>query len=356
MSRAVGIDLGKPPTPWCPYWKASEPSSSRTLRVRAPPRLSSRSPATARGRGPARQEPGGHQRRPHHPLGQAPHGRGLDRRDRRQEVRPRRSAPASLMKLSATPRPTWASTSPTPSSRCPPTSTTPSARRPRKPADRRPQRPAHRQRAHRRGLAWSRQGEKGDRPSWSSTSVAAPSTSRCSEIGDGVVEVKAPAGDNKLGGDDWDERIVEWLVDKFKASRHRPDQDKMAMQRLREAAEKAKIEALASQSTSINLPYITVDADEEPAVPRRAADAQRVPEDHQRSAGAHPRAVPGGHRRRRYLRRRHRPRGARRRLDPYAAVTDLVKSSPAARSPTRASTRRGRRSVRGPAQAGVLRG
>ena len=85
------------------------------------------------------------------------------------------------------------------------------------------------------------------------------------EIGDGVVEVRATSGDNHLGGDDWDERIVNWLVDKFKAQ-HGVDltKDKMAMQRLREAAEKAKIELSSSQSTSINLPYITVDADKNP--------------------------------------------------------------------------------------------
>ncbi|TQM35853.1 molecular chaperone DnaK [Pseudonocardia cypriaca] len=85
------------------------------------------------------------------------------------------------------------------------------------------------------------------------------------EIGEGVVEVKATNGDNHLGGDDWDERVISWLVDKFKNS-HGIDltKDKMAMQRLREAAEKAKIE-LSSQSTAtINLPYITVDADKNP--------------------------------------------------------------------------------------------
>ncbi len=85
------------------------------------------------------------------------------------------------------------------------------------------------------------------------------------EIGDGVVEVKATAGDNKLGGDDWDERIVTWLVDKFKAA-HGIDltRDKMAMQRIREASEKAKIELSSSQQTSINLPYITVDGEKNP--------------------------------------------------------------------------------------------
>ncbi|WP_224387509.1 molecular chaperone DnaK [Pseudonocardia sp. ICBG1293] len=85
------------------------------------------------------------------------------------------------------------------------------------------------------------------------------------EIAEGVVEVKATNGDNHLGGDDWDERIVTWLVDKFKSSQGIDlTKDKMAMQRLREAAEKAKIELSSSSSTSINLPYITVDSDKNP--------------------------------------------------------------------------------------------
>ncbi len=82
------------------------------------------------------------------------------------------------------------------------------------------------------------------------------------EIGDGVVEVKATSGDNNLGGDDWDDKVVEWLVTQFKNA-HGVDlsKDKMAMQRLREAAEKAKIELSSSMQTSINLPYITASAD-----------------------------------------------------------------------------------------------
>jgi molecular chaperone DnaK len=78
------------------------------------------------------------------------------------------------------------------------------------------------------------------------------------EIGDGVIEVKATSGDNKLGGDDWDQRVVDHLVKTFQGQ-HGIDlsKDKMAMQRLREAAEKAKIELSASQQTGINLPYIT---------------------------------------------------------------------------------------------------
>ncbi|MGH1563961.1 molecular chaperone DnaK [Mumia sp. DW29H23] len=85
------------------------------------------------------------------------------------------------------------------------------------------------------------------------------------EIGDGVIEVKATSGDNHLGGDDWDQKVVDWIVDKFKASTGLDlTKDKMAMPRVREAAERAKIELSSSQSTSINLPYITVDAEKNP--------------------------------------------------------------------------------------------
>ena len=85
------------------------------------------------------------------------------------------------------------------------------------------------------------------------------------EIGDGVVEVKATNGDNNLGGDDWDQALVDHLVTTF-GSQNGIDltKDKMAMQRIREAAEKAKIELSSSQSASINLPYITVDAEKNP--------------------------------------------------------------------------------------------
>ncbi|OIJ97458.1 molecular chaperone DnaK [Streptomyces sp. MUSC 14] len=81
------------------------------------------------------------------------------------------------------------------------------------------------------------------------------------EIGDGVIEVKATNGDTHLGGDDWDQRIVEHLAKRFKAG-HGIDlgADKMAVQRLREAAEKAKIELSSSSETTINLPYITASA------------------------------------------------------------------------------------------------
>src|SRR5512133_3613132 len=79
------------------------------------------------------------------------------------------------------------------------------------------------------------------------------------EIGDGVFAVKATNGDNRLGGDDWDSRIVEWLVKQFK-NKNGTDlgQDKIARQRLQEAAEKAKIELSSASETQINLPYITL--------------------------------------------------------------------------------------------------
>jgi molecular chaperone DnaK len=82
------------------------------------------------------------------------------------------------------------------------------------------------------------------------------------EIGDGVFEVKSTHGDTSLGGDDWDQRIIDWLVDQFKAA-HGVDLsvDRMAAQRLQEAAEKAKIELSQVQQTQINLPFITATAD-----------------------------------------------------------------------------------------------
>src|SRR5579859_4733760 len=78
------------------------------------------------------------------------------------------------------------------------------------------------------------------------------------DVGDGVVEVEATSGDNHLGGDDWDQRIVDWLVQDFKSG-YGIDlaKDKMALQRLREAAEKAKIELSQSMESAINLPYIS---------------------------------------------------------------------------------------------------
>ena len=80
------------------------------------------------------------------------------------------------------------------------------------------------------------------------------------EVGDGVFEVKSTNGDTHLGGDDWDERIVNWMADEFKKEQGIDlRQDRQALQRLREAAEKAKIELSSTVQTSINLPFITAD-------------------------------------------------------------------------------------------------
>lgn len=81
------------------------------------------------------------------------------------------------------------------------------------------------------------------------------------ELGDGVFEVASTAGDNHLGGDDWDQRIIDWLADKFQADNGIDlRQDKMALQRLKEAAEKAKMELSSTTQANINLPFITADA------------------------------------------------------------------------------------------------
>ncbi|MCL2606913.1 MAG: Hsp70 family protein, partial [Coriobacteriia bacterium] len=81
------------------------------------------------------------------------------------------------------------------------------------------------------------------------------------ELGDNVVEVMATSGDNQLGGDDWDQKIIDWLADKFKADNGVDLRtDKMALQRLKEGAERAKMELSTAQSAHINLPFITADS------------------------------------------------------------------------------------------------
>ncbi len=85
------------------------------------------------------------------------------------------------------------------------------------------------------------------------------------ELGDGVFEVKATNGDTHLGGDDFDQRVIEWLLDEFKKDQGIDlAKDQQALQRLKEAAERAKIELSTTSSTEINLPYVTVDADRNP--------------------------------------------------------------------------------------------
>ena len=138
------------------------------------------------------------------------------------------------------------------------------------------------------------------------------------EIGDGVFEVKSTHGDTSLGGDDWDQRVIDWLVESFKGE-HGVDlcNDKMAMQRLREAAEKAKIE-LSQVTSDPDQPAVHHRDRRRPAPPRLLARPGEVPGDHRRP---HP-ALPLPVRPRDQGRRAHqgpgRPRDHGRRLHPHA--------------------------------------
>ena len=125
-------------------------------------------------------------------------------------------------------------------------------------ADRGPRGASPRQRAD-VGRARLRDGQAATtRRSSCSTSAAERSTSRCSRSVRASFEVKATHGDTELGGDDWDQRVIDWMVTEFKNA-HGVDlsKDRMALQRLKEAAEKAKIELSQVTETTINLPFIT---------------------------------------------------------------------------------------------------
>ena len=159
------------------------------------------------------------------------------------------------------------------------------------------------------------------------------------ELAEGVIEVKSTSGDNHLGGDDWDERVIDHLVKTFRGQ-HGIDlsQDKMAMQRLREAAEKAKIELSAATTTSINLPYITAG----PAGPLHldvSLSPGRVPAHDAGPAGPLQGPVRAGDQGRRRQGRRRRPRDPGRRLDPDARRDRPGQAAHRQASPTRASTR-----------------
>ena len=159
------------------------------------------------------------------------------------------------------------------------------------------------------------------------------------EVGEGVVEVKATNGDTHLGGDNLDQRIIDWIIAEFKKTDGIDlGKDRMALQRLKEAAEKAKMELSTVMETDINLPFITADADRAQA-PADEADAGQV-----RAAGRRPAAEDGrpdqagAGRRRRSIRRRSTRScwSAARRAFPkvQAIVKELF-----GRSRTRASTR-----------------
>ena len=159
------------------------------------------------------------------------------------------------------------------------------------------------------------------------------------ELGEGIFQVRSTNGDTHLGGDDFDQRIIDWLVDEFKRDQGIDlRQDRMALQRLKEAAEKAKIELSTVMQTEINLPFITADASGPKHLKMtltRAKLEQLVGDLVERSLGPCP-PGPGG----RQVNRRPDRRGrAGRRPDPHAAGAGDGARSSSARSRTRASTR-----------------
>ena len=151
--------------------------------------------------------------------------------------------------------------SPRPSSPCRPTSTTASARPPRTPA----RSPASRclriiNEPTAAALAYGLDKKKDEKIAVYDLGGGTFDISIL-EIGEGVFEVKATNGDTHLGGDDFDQRVIDWIAEEFKKE-HGIDlrKDRMALQRLKEAAEKAKIELSSTVQTEINLPFITADA------------------------------------------------------------------------------------------------
>ena len=340
MPKAVGIDLGTTNSV-VSVLEAGEPVVIPNAEGVAHDAVGRRLLQDRRGaRRRGRQAPGDHQPRSHDPVGQAPHGHQLVDRHRRQGVhRAGDLAPASCRSSSATPRPTSATPSPRPSSPCPRTSTTPSARPPRRPA---------RSRASRCCAS----STSPPRPRWRTGSTRSTDQTilvfdlgggtfdvSVLEIGDGVFEVKSTAGNTHLGGDDWDQRVIDWMVTEFKNA-HGVDLgvDKMAAQRLKEAAEKAKIE----------LSLAAGDHDQ-PAVHHRDRATVRCTWS-SRSRGAKfqeltarpARRVQGpvraGDPRRRPQQGRDRPRDPGRRLDAHARGRRPRAATSPARTPTRAST------------------
>ena len=156
------------------------------------------------------------------------------------------------------------------------------------------------------------------------------------EIGDGVFEVKSTSGNTHLGGDDWDQRVIDWMVSEFKNA-HGVDLaiDKMAAQRLKEAAEKAKIELSNLQETTINLPFVTATSRGSVA-PRAVAHTGAVPGDDARPARGVPRPVRAGDPRRRARQVEDRPRDPRRRLARVCPRSPISCTSSPARRRTRA--------------------
>ncbi len=127
-------------------------------------------------------------------------------------------------------------------------------------------------------MGWTR---RRTRPSPCMTSAAVRSIFRFLEVGEGVIEVKSTNGDTHLGGDNIDQRIVGWLIAEFQKDEGldlRSKGNEMALQRLRDAAERAKIELSTTMETEINLPFITADASR-PEAPGEEADARQTGRD-----------------------------------------------------------------------------
>ncbi len=158
------------------------------------------------------------------------------------------------------------------------------------------------------------------------------------EVGDGVVEVKATSGDTHLGGDDWDQVIVDWLADEFKKDQGIDlRSDRQALQRLTEAAEKAKVELSNTVQTEINLPFITADA----SGPKHLTMTLTRAKFEQLSADLMARMRASGDPgagRRRPEQERHQRSGAGRRCDPDADGAGAGAVAARTRRRTRAST------------------
>ena len=167
------------------------------------------------------------------------------------------------------------------------------------------------------------------------------------EVGEGVVEVKATNGDTHLGGDNLDQRIIDWIIAEFKKSDGIDlGKDRMALQRLKEAAEKAKMELSTVMETDINLPFITADQTG-PEAPADEADAREVRAARRRPAAEDRRADQAGARRRRASTRRRSTRSCWSAARRAFRRCSRSSRSCSARSRTRASTRtRSSRSAR----------
>ena len=245
----------------------------------------------ARGRGG--QAPGHHQPRPHDPLGQAPHGHRAGAIDidgkkyTAQEICARTLHEAEARRRGLPRR----HRHPGRHHRARVLRRRPAHRHQGGRPDRRPRGAAHHQRAH-RGRPRLRPRQGGRRPDRSScsTSAAAPSTCRSSRSATACSRSSRTHGDTHLGGDDWDQQVIDWLVEQFKAA-HGVDlgKDNMAVQRLKEAAEKAKIE-LSPGAADADQPAVHHRHRRRPAPPRRAAHPGQVPGAHRRPARALPRA------------------------------------------------------------------